>query len=246
MRTVGIFTAIAVVCAAVLPAAADTCFIQKRHMDEYYYGGRVTPEENTDIEMWVGGKKMAYITPTRHIVVDIENGVLLFGNKRDSTYVETTLPFDWNNVMDEGTVGYLAQYRTEGTVKELGEDKDILGHTCTGYLVETWIENEGQRFNERVEKVWMTTGLALDWEAYGKISANGMKLQNYDDALVEAFSAFEGIPLMIDADVYMQGFSVKSVEETVEIIETQPESNVYALPDYFTKKDHLTMADLRG
>jgi hypothetical protein len=38
---------------------------------------------------------------------------------------------------------------------------------------------------------------------------------------------------------------VKSVEETVEIIETQPETNVYVLPSYFTRKDKLTMADLR-
>jgi hypothetical protein len=62
---------------------------------------------------------------------------------------------------------------------------------------------------------------------------------------VAAFSAFEGYPLLIDSDVYMQGFSVKSVEETVEIIEAQPETDVYTIPAYFTKKDKLTMADLR-
>ena len=247
MKTLSILLASMIVCAVAIPAAADTCLKQTRHMDEYYYGGRLTPEENTDIEMWVGNKKMAYITPMRHIVVDVENGVLLFGNKRDSTYVETALPFEWKNVLDEGTVGYLAQYQTEGVVKELGETKHILGHECKGYLVETWVESpEGEQFNQRVEKVWMTTALEIDWETYGQFSENGMKLQNYDPALVQTFSAIEGIPLLIDADVYMKGFSVKSVEEAVEIIEMNPETNVYVMPEYFRKKDQLTMADLRG
>jgi len=247
MKTLSFVLAILISCAAALPAGADTCLKQKRHMDEYYYGGTITPEENTDIEVWLGGKKMAYITPTQYIVVDLGNNALLFGNKRDSTYVETKLPFDWNDVLDEGTAEMLAQYRTEGVVKESGEARNIQGHNCKGYLVETWIESpEGERFNERIETVWMTTGLAIDWEAYGKIGENAMKLQNYDEALVAAFSAFEGYPLLIDSDVYMKGFSVKSVEETVEIIEAQPETDVYSLPTYFTRKDKLTMADLRG
>ena len=245
MKILGFVLAIALVCAAASPAGADTCLKQVRHMDEYYYGGMVTPEEITDIEIWLGGKKMAYITPTQHIIVDIENGLLVFGNKRDSTYVESKLPFDWDDVLDEESVGILAEYRTEGVVKEANETKSVLGHDCKGYLVETWVESGGQRYNERVEKVWMTTGLAIDWEAYDKISTNGLKLQNYDDTLLAAFSGIEGIPLMVDADVYMQGFSVKSVEETVEITETQPESEVYVLPSYFTRKDKLTMADLR-
>ena len=246
MKTLSFVLAVLLACAAALPAGADTCVKQKRHMDEYYYGGTVTPEENTDIEIWLGGKKMAYITPTQYIVVDVGNDVLLFGNKRDSSYVETKLPFDWKDVLDEDTVDYLAQYRTEGVVKEAGETKKILGFDCKGYLVETWIESpEGERFNERIEKVWLTTGLSIDWEAYGKIGENSMKLQNYDDTLVEAFAAIEGFSLLVDADVYMKGFSVKSVEETVEIIETQTETDVYTLPPYFTKKDKLTMADLR-
>ena len=245
MKTLGFVLAILLVCAAALPAGADTCLRQVRHMDEYYYGGMVTPEENTDIEIWIGGKKMAYITPTQYIIVDIENGMLVFGNKRDSSYVESKLPLDWKDVVDEGTVGILAQYRTEGVIKDANETKSILGHDCKGYIVETWVESEGQRYNERVEKVWMTTGLAIDWVAYNKLSTHGLKLQNYDDTLLDAFSAIEGIPLMVDADVYMQGFSVKSIEETVEIIEAQPETDVYVLPSYFTRKDKLTMADLR-
>jgi len=132
-------------------------------------------------------------------------------------------------------------------VKELGETNDVLGHKCKGYLVETWVESaEGERFNERVEKVWMTTGLSIDWDAYEKISEYGMRLQNYDDALVDAFAAVAGYPMMIDADVFMKGFSVKETENVLEVIETKPDTDVYSLPAYFKKKEQLSMADLRG
>ena len=245
MRYLVCLPAMLFIWSAAAPAVADTCIKQKRHMDEYYYGGVVSPEENSENEMWIGGKKMAYITETQIVVVDVENGVLKFANKRDSTYVETPLPFLWTNVLDEETAGYLARYRTEGVVEETGETKKILGRDCTGYLVDTWIEDGGQRFNEREEKVWLTTDLAIDWEAYKKISRAGMLMQNYDEPLVEAFMAIPGMPLLMEADVFQQGFSVKQVESAVDIVETQPETDVYSVPAYFTKKDKLTMADLR-
>jgi hypothetical protein len=196
--------------------------------------------------MWFGGKKMSYFTPNRIIIIDAGKNTLVFANKTDSTYVETTLPFDWANVTDESTVGILARYRTEGTVKETGKKKSVLGRSCVGYEIETWIEDGGERFNEREEVVWVTTDLPIDWEAYGTVSENAMKLQNYDDVLVKAFSVFQGIVLESEADVYMKGFSVESTEEILEITETQPDTDVYSLPSYFRKKDQLSMADLRG
>ena len=72
-----------------------------------------------------------------------------------------------------------------------------------------------------------------------------MLLQNYDEPLVRALTAVPGIPLLMEADVYQQGFSVKQVDMALEIIEAQPETDVYSVPAYFTKKDKLTMADLR-
>lgn len=246
MKNLIVVVAILATCVLTTSPSADTYIKQERHTDEYYYGGVVTPEDNSEIEMWIDGKKMAYFTPDRIIIIDAANGKLIFGNKADSTYVETTLPFDWTNVVDEGTGGILAQYRTEGTVKETGEKKSILGRDCVKYEISTWIESDGDRFNQREETVWVTTDLPIDWVAYEKINVNGMKLQNYDDALVEAFSVLNGIVLESKADVYMKGFSVESTEDVVEITETQPDTDVYTLPSYFRKKDQLTLADLRN
>jgi len=246
MKFFGLVLAILFVCAAVLPAAADTCLIQKRHTDEYYYGGVVSPATDTENEMWIGGKKMALLTPNRIIIIDAGNDRLVFANKLDSTYVETTLPFDWTNVVDEATVGLLARYRTEGTVKDTGKEKEILGRKCKLYEIESWIEDGGERFNDREERVWASTDLAIDVEAYAVINENGMRLQNYDDAFVEACSVIKGAVMVLNADVFQKGFSVNETEVVSKVIEKQPDTDVYSLPSYFKKKDKLSMADLRG
>ena len=245
MKILGYLLAVLFICVVTAPAGADICVKQKRHMDEYYYGGMVTPEDNSEREVWFGDKRMAMYSPNSIVIIDLGKGILLFANTRDSSYVETPLPFDWKNVLDEDTAGMLARYRTEGTVKETGETRKIQGRKCVLYEVETWIEDGGMKFNHRDERVWMTTDLPIDWETYDKINASGLVLQNYDAALVEAFSSITGVALETDADVYQQGFSVKSIEKVVEIIEKTPDKDVYSLPSWFTKKDQLTMADLR-
>jgi hypothetical protein len=246
MKTLGFALTILFVCTAVVPVGADTCIKQKRHMDEYYYGGIVTPEENSETEFWFGGKKTAVFTANRSVIIDAGKGVLIFANHLDSTYVETTLPFDWSNVVDENTLGLLERYRTEGNVKATDETKEVLGRKCKLYEIETWIENDGTKFNQREERLWMSDDLPIDWEAYGKITVNTLRLMNWDDALIEAFTTgFNGFTMASDADVYQQGFSVKETEIVVEVIETQPETDVYSLPSFFKKKDQLTLADLR-
>jgi hypothetical protein len=246
MKPLSFVLAILFFCGAAAPTGADTCVKQKRHMDEYYYGGVITPEDNSETELWFGGKKMAVLMSNRTVIVDAGKDVLLFANHLDSTYVETTLPFDWNNVVDENTVALLAQYRTEGTVEEAGETKEILGRKCSLYKVASWIEDANERFNEREERLWVSEELPIDWEAYQKISRNTLKLMNWDDAFIEAFSAVEGFVMVSNADVFMKGFSVNETETVVDVIEKQPETDVYSLPSYFRKKDQLTLADLRG
>ena len=95
MKTVIVILAVLLIPAA--GAVADVCFKQHAHTDEYYYGGGVNPAEDTDIEIWFGDKTMAYIIENRSIVIDLGNQKLTWINLDDSTYAETSLPFEWPN-----------------------------------------------------------------------------------------------------------------------------------------------------
>jgi len=190
---------------------------------------------------------MAYITSNRIIIIDAEKDVLIFANKNDSSYVETTLPFEWANVVDEGTVGYLARYMTEGTVKKTGDTKTIDGRMCECYKLHSWIIiDSGEKYREREATVWVTTELPVDWKMYDEFSRSIMKLSNFSEEYVMAMTAVKGLTVDEAADTYVKGFSIKSTEKAVEITEKEPGTDVYSLPSYFRKKDQLSMRDLRG
>jgi hypothetical protein len=242
-------TVIVILAALLVPASsaiADICFKQHAHTDEYYYGGGVNPAEDTDTEIWFGDQTMAYITDNRSIVIDLANQKLTWINFGDSTYAETTLPFKWSNIATAEAAAYLWQYPRKGTITATDEVKEVNGKQCTCYNVTTWIEVRGGRYNETDEKMWVTTDIALDWDTFGQMNAVLMKLQNADDDFTAAIGAVKGYPMLSDGDRFIKGFSVKTTEEVVEIIEKDPRPGLYAIPEGFTNKKKLTIEDIRG
>ena len=70
MKILGFLMVVLFLCTVSAPAGADICVKQNRHMDEYYYGGTVTPEDNSEDEMWFGNKKMAVYSPNTIVIID--------------------------------------------------------------------------------------------------------------------------------------------------------------------------------
>ncbi len=244
MKTVMLFLSIFFVSAT--GAGADICIKQHAHTDDYYYGGRVTPAEDTDIEVWFGGRRMAYITENRSIVIDLGGRTLTWINLEDSTYAETTLPFEWANIATEEAVGWLGRYPQVGTVEATGQTKEINGYKCTCYEITSWIDAQGSRYNETDEKMWVTTDLPLDWKSFEEMNAVFLRLRNTGPEYAEALGGVKGYPILSDGDRFIKGFSVKTTEEVVEILEKDPPPGAYAVPDGFTKKEKLTIQDIRG
>ncbi|MEJ2719814.1 MAG: DUF4412 domain-containing protein [bacterium] len=227
-------------------AGADICVKQRAHTDDYYYGGRMTPAENTDIEVWFGDKRMAYVTDNRSIVIDLDGGKLTWINHTDSTYAEATLPFEWAGIADEETVGWLGRYPLLGTIKATERTEKINGFDCRCYEITSWIDVQGSRYNETDERLWVTTDLPVDPETLEKTNAIFAKLRNAGSEYAEALSAVEGYPILSDGDRYIKGFSIKTTEEVVEVLETDPREDVYSVPEGFIRKEKLTIQDIRG
>jgi len=56
----------------------------------------------------------------------------------------------------------------------------------------------------------------------------------------------KGFPVSTDAKIYMKGFSLNSYDRVIEAQEKTPPPGTYLVPEGFSKKDELTMQDLRG
>ncbi len=238
--------AIIVVLALTTPVAADTLIKIESHTDDYYYGGRIHAAVDGSSEIWFGGGKMAHVTETRMFVFDLNDNRLLFVNLDDSTYAETPLPLDWSACADERTLGILERYKRFGTVAKAGKGEKIDKYKCDVYSVESWINTDDGRYNEREETVWMSKDLPLDWDFHKRVLPSLSRLQNYHDDFASEMAEMGGFPVRTVTHVYVKGFSVDSYEKVVDVREDTAPKNTYTPPAGFTKKDRISIEDLRG
>lgn len=241
-----LLTTLAVVCIAASAASADTCIRRHRHTDEYYYGGSVTPAEDRNSEIWIEGKKVAFVEERASIIVDLDRQVLVFVNRTDSIYTETGLPLDWASLLAEPDLGRVMMFQITGEVEKTDETKKIDGKKCSRTAFTTWIPYDGGRYNETVIESWMTEDVPFDLETYEAATLHYLAFQNYHEEMLAEAEKFKGVPVRIEFERYIKGFGVKSVETVTGITEEEPPYDVYAPPEGFTKRDKLTLADLRS
>ncbi len=227
-------------------ANADYCIKEQSHTDGYYYGGEVTPPVDRETETWIGDKKLAYLGESRIIIYDLNDNILVFINKDDSTYAETTLPLEWQNLCDEQAAARIQMFPYSGTIEETGETKKIENRTCKEYAVSTWIPYQGTRYYETDSKYWMTTDVPFDVDTYDQIMEHIFKLRNYGEELRAELGKLSGLLLVRESETILKGYSYKSTDKVIEISAGDPPTDVYSPPAGFTKKEKLTLEDLRG
>jgi hypothetical protein len=244
VKTLILFASLLIICAPCV--VADTYVKQLTHTDEFYYGGVVTPEESETEEMWIGENKMTFMNPNHLIIVNLEANSLIFANRTDSTYAETTLPLEWPNLLDEQAAARVMMFPRTGTLIETAETKTLHGKTCKCYEFASWIPYQGAKYDEREGKIWITTDAPFDASAYDSVREHFLMLQNYNEDYIREAVKVKGFPLLQESEIYMKGFSVNSYEKVVEITEKEPPADVYSVPQGFRKKDRLSMQDIRG
>ncbi len=227
-------------------AVADICVKHKSHTDGYYYGGRVYPEEDREAEVWIGDKKISYIHQHRTVILDLNENLLTFVNRDDSTYAETALPLEWMNLVPEQLILTLRRYQTYGVVRQTGETRVINGRNCKGYEVNSWLLIEGGRYNERDAEIWVATDVPFDLETFEEMEVHVLKLQNNSDEFLKELGKIEGYEVASDTDIYIKGFSIRSTDEVVGMFEREAPAGIYSAPAGFVKKEKLSMRDLRG
>jgi hypothetical protein len=230
----------------VFPCAADTCVKIVSHTDEYYYGGETNPAVDRTTEVWYGKDKVAYVTGTQRFVIDAAAGTFTFVETRDSSFATAALPFDWSKLVGKETLAFLTRYVRRGEIVETTETKTIGGWKCRRFDVATWIDVEDGRYDEREEKVWVSSDVPIDWDLQRRTARDALKLANYDDALIEALTKIDGLSVEVEARAYVRGFSVNSYERIVEAADSPPPPGMYEVPPGFREKKELTLQDING
>ncbi|UCF06507.1 MAG: hypothetical protein JSV33_05625 [bacterium] len=235
-----------ILCIAVSILFADTCVRHQVHTDGYYYGGRVNPPVDREYEVWFGTGKIAYMHERRSVLFDLDKSIMTFVNLEDSTYVVSPIPFEWTKLLVPQDTARVLMYQTVGEISKTDGKKKVLDRKCMGYTMCTWIPYEGGRVYETDATVWVTSDVPFNLELYEMSIGHRLQLQNYKSTFIDEMNKIKGYPLLSEESRFVKGFSVKSFDRVVEILEKDPPAGVYAIPAGFTKKAQLGIGDLRG
>jgi len=242
-------SALLVVLALLITASslsAEVCVKHHTHTDAYYYGGSTTPEVDRDFELWFGEGKLALVEENSKIIFDITANTMTFINFNDSIYLDTTLPPQWENIIVEEEVGRIQMYQYTGEMKELGEEKELDGHKCSGHMLTTWIPFEDIKYNETDEVAWYTEDVPFDLEIYKKAYPCLLALRNYNAELITSLGEGAGYPMSSEETRFQKGLKIKTVTTTKDISEKDAPEGFWVAPEGFTKKDRITIQELQA
>jgi len=93
----------------------------------------------------IGKDKIAVHHERRSIIFDVKGNTFAFINNDDSTYVESVLPVDWTKLVSGEFLSRLMMFPTIGTIEVTGEEREINGRKCNGFIYHTWIPYEGTK-----------------------------------------------------------------------------------------------------
>ena len=220
--------------------AADIHIQEKTHTDSYYYGGTVQPASDSTIEIWLKDNRLAYITPGRIVLVEQNTKLISIINRREKTYVQTSLPLEMKNIVSAEILAMLQSRQVAGEVKETGENKKINSWQCVGFEVQV-----SQPYALEI-KHWATVDVPFNWKKLNEMFSDIRKLGNYSDTYIEQLRQIKGFVVCSDVEIFLQGTSFGSKSQVLEISRKNPPADVYSIPDGFKKNEQLTIQNLRN
>ncbi len=232
--------------AAASSLSAEVCVKHHTHTDAYYYGGSTTPEVDRDFEIWFGEGKLALVEEQVKMLFDVSNNTLTFIHFGDSIFLRTTLPPKWENIIVEEELGRIQMYQYTGEMKELGEEKELDGHKCAGYMLTTWIPFEDIKYNETDDVTWYTEDVPVDLDIYKKVYPCLLALRNYNTEFIETLGVNNGYPVRSEETRFQKGLEIKTITTLKDISEKDAPEGFWAAPEGFTEKDRITIQELRG
>jgi len=222
---------------------ADIYVKSREYRDAFYDGGQMVPGEDSIREGWIGDKKVELINDNVRFIIDLEAKKMTMINQNKGFYAETPVPLDLSKFLDAQFYARAQMFPTVGTVKKTEEKKKIGDWDCEKYVVETWIEYEGSKFNETVRNLWVTRDVPFDLETYKMVRTEGERLNNYGPELIERLKAVDGFQILEESITYSRGEERKSLREVLEMTEKDVPAEIFTIPEGLEKKEKLNQED---
>jgi hypothetical protein len=217
-----------VVSAAAVGVAEDLTIVSK-----------VTPAkgEPTTSTQYLTGERMRMSDGVNDSIVDLAAGKIVQIDHKKKTYYETTFEemqqyFAGLNEMiaSNPMMGSMMGTVKEVQVQKTAETREIIGHTCTKYVL-----TMGEKFKETL---WVTPEVKMPVTYYdaSKMSYAMMgPMAGRFEKMLDEMKKIDGFPLATDVDMKMMGMDASSRTEVTEISKADIPADAFAVPNSYKK-----------
>ena len=214
----------------------------KTHSDAIEVGGQSQPARDGVTEQWYGPARTAQSSGDTGFIVDLDKNMAYMVNHRDKSYVAMPMPIDFTKVLPPELAQMASMMQASVTVTPTAETRTIAGWKCTGY--DASMTMMGMPMTLRV---WASTDVSsalLDYAA--KVTPAFLQGQlRLTDASVKEFAKIKGFQVATELNADVMGARMRTTTEVVEIAEKAAPAGTFEPPAGYTKKDTLSMQDLR-
>ena len=236
-----VFFAVVLILAIALLLPADVYIKTNVHTDAFAMMGQNQPAKDEVMEQWVGNNQLANMTGDNIMIMDMNKNLMFIVNLKDKTYVQTTLPLDMTKLVPKEAASMMAMMKVTVKVTPNGQTKKIGKWNCSGYDMDM-----NMAMMQMKMTVWATTDVPFDWKLFSKMYANVSKMQFMDDAAIAEINKISGYQVASEMNMDMMGSKLKVTSQVVEITQKSAPAGIYAVPVGYTKKDTLSLEDMRG
>ncbi|MBU4268720.1 MAG: DUF4412 domain-containing protein [Acidobacteria bacterium] len=236
-----VFFAVILVLVIALMLPADVYIKTNVHTDAFTMMGKEQPAKDEVMEQWVGNNQLVNKTGDKIMIMDMNKKMMFIVNPKDKTYVETALPLDMSILLPKEAASMVSMMKVTVKVAANGQTKKVNKWSCSGYDVEM-----SMMMMQMKMKVWATTDVPFDWKMFAKMYANVSKMSFMDDAAIGELMKINGYQVASEMTMDMMGSKLNVTSQVVEITQKPAPAGIYAVPAGYTKKDKLSMEDMRS
>ena len=221
--------------------SADIYIKTNVHTDAFEMMGQKQPAKDESTEQWVGNNQMAMVSKDKVMITDMGKNVMYIINTKDKSYVQTALPLDMSKLVPKEAAGMMGMMKMTVKVTPNGQTQKVGKWNCGGYDVDM-----SMMMMQMKMKVWATTEVPFDWKAFSKMYSNMAKMQFMDDSSIAEFTKINGFQISSEMTMNMMNTNMKVTTQVQDIVKKDAPAGIYTVPAGFSKKDTLSLQDLRG
>lgn len=223
---------------------ADVYIKQKTHTDAFKMMNQEQPAKDVITEQWIGNNKFASHNKDQSMIIDTNKKVLIMINHITKTYIFMTLPLDISKYMPEQMAQMMKQMmgNLSITVKQTGETKMIGKWKCNRYDITMTMMGMPMNMIS-----WASTDVPFDWKKISTLMLESVaKIQmNLNEASIKEMKKVKGYTIATDMTMNMMGAKMSVKMVTLEISNKPAGPEVYSVPPGYTKKDKMSMSDMK-